>query len=444
AGPRHVEVQVLFDAHCTGVHLGERDCSLQRRHQKILEESPSPAVDPALRSQLGEAALKLSAAVGYRSAGTCEFLLDDDGQFHFLEMNTRLQVEHPVSEMITGRDLVADQLRIAAGAELGFSQADADRARRAGGHAIEVRLYAEDPDAEFLPSTGRIEALHWPATRTAQGAAGAVRIDSGIELGALVDTQFDPMLAKLIVGGRTRAEALAHLGMALDETHVLGVVTNLHFLRWIARQPVVASGEARIDTVQAIWPPRGADGEVGWPAGGAWQAAATALIAGTASGWRLNGPARIRVECDGVERMVAIEAQAAGGLPLAVVDSEGRVFVDDDGRSVEFRLAPPPDVDRAARAAAGHATGGSTEVASPMPGAVLGVHVVAGAPVQAGQPLVTLEAMKMEHVVTAAIDGVVGDLRVARGDQVARGQVLLSLTAGPGHATVAANVEELP
>jgi len=443
-GPRHVEVQVLFDAHGTGVHLGERDCSLQRRHQKILEESPSPAVDEPLRNKLGSAALTLASAVGYRSAGTCEFLLDDDGQFHFLEMNTRLQVEHPVTELITGRDLVADQLRIAAGEELRFSQANADRARRLGGHAIEVRLYAEDPDAGFLPSAGRIEALRWPAPQAGEGATSAVRIDSGIDLGTVIDTHFDPMLAKVIVGGPTRTEALANVRAALSETLVLGVVTNLHFLRWLARQPVVAAGEARIDTVEAIWPADGANGPDESPNEAVWQAAATVLAGRTAGGWRLNGPARIRVVCEGVERTVAIDPRAGAALPLAVVDTDGRAFVDDDGRSVGFGLAPPPDVDRAARAAAGHAMGGSIEIASPMPGAVLVVHVTPGTAVEAGQALVTLEAMKMEHVVTAPMDGVVNEVLVAHGDQVARGAELLSLTAGPRRATVAANVEELP
>ena len=255
AGPRHVEIQVLFDAHGHGVHLGERDCSLQRRHQKVFEESPSPAVDEDLRQRLGQAALTLAGSVGYRSAGTCEFLLDDDGRYHFLEMNTRLQVEHPVTELITGRDLVADQLRIAAGEPLGFDQAEADAARTSGGHAIEVRLYAEDPDAGFLPSIGRIEALRWPGAD--------VRVDSGIEAGSVVDLRFDPMLAKVIVGGPTRTEALARLEQALAETVVLGVVTNLHFLRWLATQPIVQAGEARIDTLEQIWPPAGNAGQLG-------------------------------------------------------------------------------------------------------------------------------------------------------------------------------------
>ncbi|HLY14261.1 MAG TPA: biotin carboxylase N-terminal domain-containing protein [Candidatus Limnocylindrales bacterium] len=436
-GPRHVEVQLLFDGYGAGVHLGERDCSLQRRHQKVLEETPSPAVDEPLRRRLGAAALSLASAVGYRSAGTCEFLLDDDGSFHFLEMNTRLQVEHPVTELITGRDLVADQLRIAAGEALGFDQADADRARANGGHAIEVRLYAEDPEAGFLPSIGRIEALGWPRS--------GARIDSGIEPGAIVDTQFDPMLAKLITGGRTRAEALVNLETALGATLVLGVVTNLRFLRWLVAQPAVRAGEARIDTLERIWPPADAPG--GGPSEGVWRAAATAL-AGSSAGWRLNGPARLRLEADGAERTIEVDRDAPGPAPApgpghpVTVSAGPVVFVDDDGRSVAFRLAPPPDVDRAARAAAGHVAGGAVDVLSPMPGRVLAVHVAAGSVVDPGQSLLTVEAMKMEHIIAAPSAGTVAEVLVAPGAQVSRGQALLALTAGPGRATVAAKMEE--
>ena len=438
-GPRHVEVQLLFDAHGNGVHLGERDCSLQRRHQKVLEETPSPAVDAQLRAQLGAAALELASAVGYRSAGTCEFLLEDDGSFHFLEMNTRLQVEHPVTELVTGRDLVADQLRIAAGEHLGFNQDDADRARAAGGHAVEVRLYAEDPETGFLPSAGRVEALEWPA---------GVRVDSGIEAGAVIDTHFDPMLAKVIAGGRSRAEALAALERALGETLVLGVVTNLRFLRWLVAAPVVRAGEARIDTLERTWPPPGTAGE--GPSEAAWLAAATELARSSETGWRLNGPARVRLEADGNERTIEIDRDAppAPGQPGPHAPSQVRagpvVFVDDGGRSVAFRLAQPPDVDRAARAAAGHAGGGQLDVPSPMPGRVLAVHVTAGAQVEAGQALLTVEAMKMEHVVTAPATGTVGELLVEPGSQVSRGQALATLTPGPGRATVAAKMEEIP
>ena len=243
-GGRHVEVQVLFDAHGNGVHLGERDCSIQRRHQKVLEEAPSPGIDAALRARLGESALTLARAVGYVSAGTCEFLVDDRGVPAFLEMNTRLQVEHPVTELVTGRDLVADQLRIAAGEPLGFAQDDVT----ATGHAVEVRLYAEDAEAGFLPQTGRVERLRWP---TGDG----IRVDAGIELGTEVGGRFDPMLAKVIAWGATRPEALDRLTAALDETVVLGLVTNLRFLRWLVRQPVVRDGAARTDTLDRIWPP---------------------------------------------------------------------------------------------------------------------------------------------------------------------------------------------
>src|SRR6185295_1799113 len=231
-GPRHVEVQLLFDQHGNGVHLGERDCSIQRRHQKVLEETPSPAVRPATRRRLTEAALALGREVGYVS-----------GEVFFLEMNTRLQVEHPVTELVTGRDLVADQIRIAAGEPLGFRQGDV----RPRGHAMEVRLYAEDAEAGFLPATGSVLALRWPSGE-------GVRVDAGIADGDEVTGRFDPMLAKIVAFGSDRREALARLTAALDETVVLGLTTNLRFLRWLVRQWAVTRGDARIDTLDAIWP----------------------------------------------------------------------------------------------------------------------------------------------------------------------------------------------
>ncbi|HET7701980.1 MAG TPA: ATP-grasp domain-containing protein, partial [Candidatus Limnocylindrales bacterium] len=276
AGPRHVEVQVLFDAQGSGVHLGERDCSLQRRHQKVLEETPSPAVRPVTRRHLTEAAIALAREVGYISAGTCEFLLDDSGAIYFLEMNTRLQVEHPVTELVTGRDLVADQIRIAGGESLGFEQRDV----RPSGHAIEVRLYAEDAEAGFLPATGPILHVRWPSGE-------GVRVDAGIAPGDEVTGRFDPMLAKVIAHGADRREALARLTEALDGTVVLGLTTNLRFLRWLVRRPEVVRGQARIDTLDAIWhedPPTIPDGT--------WAEAARLLDAG---GWRLNGTARARL-----------------------------------------------------------------------------------------------------------------------------------------------------
>jgi excisionase family DNA binding protein len=427
-GPRHVEVQVLFDAHGAGVHLGERDCSIQRRHQKILEETPSPAVTPALRARLGEAALTLAHAVGYVSAGTCEFLVDDRGEPVFLEMNTRLQVEHPVTELVTGRDLVADQLRIAAGEPLGFGQDDV----RTDGHAVEVRLYAEDADAGFLPATGRIERLHWPAGE-------GIRVDAGVAVGDEVTGRFDPMLAKVIAHGRDRAEAFDRLAAALDATVVLGLVTNLRFLRWLVRQPVVRDGEARIDTRAAIWPPPDDASEAGDEAAASagvrdvtWAAAARVLAGSPGSrqddpwsgGWRLAGPATLRLVAEGEERTVPVPAGVAEDP--AFVRAGDTVHVDEDGRSIAVGLAPPPDVDRAARAAAAALAhgGGTLELTAPMPGAVVRVHADVGSEVQAGDPIVTLEAMKMEHAVTSPIDGRLADLTVQPGDQVGRGQHL--------------------
>jgi excisionase family DNA binding protein len=415
-GPRHVEVQVLFDAEGNGLHLGERDCSLQRRHQKVLEETPSPAVRAPMRRRLTEAALALAREVGYVGAGTCEFLLDDAGRFYFLEMNTRLQVEHPVTESVTGRDLVADQIRIAAGEPLGFGQADV----RPTGHAIEVRLYAEDAEAGFLPATGPVLAIHWPT-------GDAIRVDAGIAVGDTVTGRFDPMLAKVIAHGADRREALSRLTAALDETVVLGVTTNLRFLRWLVRRREVVRGEARIDTLGAIWPPAG-DTNRTIPAGTpdvVWAEAARLLGAGA---WRLNGPARARlVADDGTERSV-VAAPLPADPSIDSVRAGDAVHLDVDGRSVSFRVAPPPDVDRAARAAAAHAhAGGPADVVAPMPGAVLAVNVSIGDLVASGDPIITLEAMKMEHVVVASRPGHIADLAVRAGDQVTRGAVLATI-----------------
>ena len=412
-GGRHVEIQVLFDALGSGVQLGERDCSIQRRHQKVLEETPSPAVGPALREQLGDAALTLGRAVAYVSAGTCEFLIDDRGEPAFLEMNTRLQVEHPVTELVTGRDLVADQMRIAAGEPLGFATAPAT------GHAVEVRLYAEDAEDGFLPATGRIESLRWPAGE-------GIRVDAGIELGTEIGGRFDPMLAKIIAWGPDRAAALDRLQAALDETVVLGVVTNLRFLRWLVRQPVVRAGDARTDTLDQFWPPDDRTDRTSI-APEAWATAATILTAGETpddwgGGWRLNAPRTVRLSADGHQRSVApgppsVESVRAGDV----------VHLDLAGRSVAFTLAPPPDVDAAARAAMAHGVVGATgptELVAPMPGAVLTVHAGPGQSVEAGDPIVTLEAMKMEHVVVAPVAGHVGEILVGAADQVTRGQLL--------------------
>jgi acetyl-CoA/propionyl-CoA carboxylase biotin carboxyl carrier protein len=428
-GARHVEVQVLFDRHGSGIHLGERDCSLQRRHQKVLEESPSPAVLQERRDELGRYALDLAAAVGYESAGTCEFLLTDRGETFFLEMNTRLQVEHPVTELVTGLDLVEEQLRIASDEPLRPTQADADERRVRGGHAIEVRLYAEDAEAGFLPATGLVERLEWPS-------GDGIRVDAGIDEGTEVGGRFDPMLAKLIAHGRDRVEALERLTGALDRTVVLGLVTNLRFLRWLVRQDAVRDGQVRIDTLDRIWPPDDWSTRAA-PPDEAWQAAARSLLgpASLQGGWRLNGPRRVRLVSDDEaagERSIAIDREpgAAIGVGTASPTAVRRgdtVHVDVAGRSVAFRLAPPPDVDRALRAAGAHHAGGPADITAPMPGAVIAVHRRLGDRVEAGDPVATLEAMKMEHLVVAPIAGAVTELGVRAGDQVARGQVLATI-----------------
>ncbi|HEX6656310.1 MAG TPA: biotin carboxylase N-terminal domain-containing protein [Candidatus Limnocylindria bacterium] len=412
-GPRHVEIQVLLDEHGSGVHLGERDCSAQRRNQKIIEEAPGPAVDAALRSRMGEAALGVASAAGYVGAGTVEFLLGDDGAFHFLEMNTRLQVEHPVTEAVTGRDLVADQLRIASGEPLGISQADV----RLTGHAFEARLYAEDPDAGFLPATGHVVDLAWPAD---------TRIDTGIRLGDEVSDRYDPMLAKLIVAGPDRAAALARLREALAATRVLGVRTNLRFLRWLLEQPVMADGEMRTDTIDRAEPPPGAV-----PDEAAWLAAAQVLAADAGSrvwggGWRLNASPRLRIAHGDEERSVPL---VDGTIDrLAAVRGGIDAFVDVGGQSEEFRLAPAPTVEEAVR----HASAGSGSQAAltaPMPGRVIAVRGDEGASVHAGQAVVVIEAMKMEHGVVSSLEGIITRLLVREGQQVARGELLAVVSA---------------
>ncbi len=417
-GPRHVEIQVLFDAHGHGVHLGERDCSAQRRHQKIVEESPGPAMTLDLRQRMGAAALAVAGAVGYQGAGTVEFLAGNDGAFYFLEMNTRLQVEHPVTEAVTGRDLVAAQLRIAAGEPLGFTQA----AVRLSGHAIEVRLYAEDPDAGFLPATGRLLHLRWPS---------GVRVDAGVAAGEAVTDRYDPMLAKLIAYGGDRADALDRMRAALGETEVLGVRTNLRFLRWLLAQPVMADGQVRTDTVESLQMPDPVE-----PDDEDWRAAALAarssgLLPGLAwgGGWRPNAAPAVRLRHGLEERRVELPPGGVSGLgPVAVDPDGGTVHLAVDGQSLEFGLAPPPTVDEAVRHAAAHG-GGHAALTAPMPGRVIAVRVAEGASVQLHEAVIVIEAMKMEHAVVAPLAGTVTRVAVAEGQQVQRGDVLAEVSA---------------
>ncbi len=413
AGSRHVEVQVLFDAHGNGVHLGERDCSAQRRNQKIVEEAPAPSVTPELRAGMGEAALSVARAAGYMSAGTVEMLLTDAGEFFFLEMNTRLQVEHPVTEAVTGRDLVADQLRIAGGAtlaELGLAHPP-----RVRGHAIEARLYAEDPESGFLPATGRLGRLSWP---------DGVRVDHGLREGDEVSDRWDPMLAKLVAHGPTRRDALDRLQAALARTRILGVRTNLRFLRWLADQPAMRNGEVRTDTIAGlVLPPAPTPTEHHW-------AAAAALLGpdggdAWSDGWRLNAPPARRLRHAGEERTIRVEAPTGAGQDA--VRLEDVVHVDVDGQSLEFTLAPPPTIEEAVRHAAAAGVEGTAVLIAPMPGRVIAVRASEGAAVRAQQPVVIIEAMKMEHAVLAPIDGTLTRIAVREGQQVTRGEALAEI-----------------
>jgi acetyl/propionyl-CoA carboxylase alpha subunit len=358
--PRHVEVQLLADAHGTVVAVGERDCSVQRRHQKVLEEAPAPGLSPALRVALHEAAVAFGRAIGYRSAGTVEFVLDGD-DFFFLELNGRIQVEHPVTEAVTGLDLIAEQLRIAAGDTL------VTDCYKLNGHAVEVRLYAED-SRTFLPQAGRVDRLDLPSDNLLQGnSSGTLRVDAGVEEGDEVGLAYDPMIAKLIAHAPSREAALDTLAAALAETQIEGVRTNLAFLRWLVSHPVVRAGDATTAFLTEH-PPLSALPILRAPA--AFRAS-----------WRLNLPAP--------------------------------------------PLAAPPDIDvESHRPGAAH---GESTVIAPMPGTVIRVEVAPGDAVRARQPLVVLEAMKMEIPVHSPFEGTVTAVHVAEGDRVAGGTVLVEL-----------------
>ncbi|MGK2948072.1 MAG: biotin carboxylase N-terminal domain-containing protein, partial [Acidimicrobiales bacterium] len=451
AAARHVEVQILGDRHGALVHLGERECSIQRRHQKIIEESPSPAVDDALRSAMGDAALALAGALGYESAGTVEFLLDDaTGAFYFLEVNTRLQVEHPVTEAVTGLDLVREQLRIAAGEPLGYQQADVTFT----GHAVEARLYAEDVAAGFLPATGTLVAFE-PAPDP------AVRWDSGVETGSAVGLQFDPMLAKVIAHGPTRAEAAGRLALALERLHLGGVTTNAAFLAATLRHPAFLAGDTTTDFLDRHHPaaaPELSDPERARLAVAAalWRQgqrrADAPVLAGLPSGWRnARLPAQRTDLALGGDRIeVTYEAQRDGSFLVTVDGDEPRsarvlgwsptsIDVEVDGHRRPHRITAAGDrlLLQAARGTvelielprfsppeAASAAGG---LVAPMPGVAREVRVAVGDHVTAGQVLVVLEAMKMEHHITAPGDGTVTEVHVQADGQVHNGQVLLVL-----------------
>jgi geranyl-CoA carboxylase alpha subunit len=444
--PRHVEVQVFADTQGKVIHLGERDCSIQRRHQKVIEEAPSPAVNPELRARMGEAAVRAAKAIGYVGAGTIEFLLAE-GDFVFMEMNTRLQVEHPVTELVTGLDLVALQLRVAAGEPLPFAQEDV----HLDGHAIEARLYAENSDAGFIPQTGTL--LRW------QAPAG-VRVDAGVDSGTEITSHYDPLLAKIVAHGRTREEARQKLVAALRDTTALGVTTNKAFLIGCLEHPEFTARRATTDFIAAHFAPK-ADAD---PRSELLAAAALIFAMKSAARlpqpelafWRSSGTATthftlglgnravpLRLTFLGGNRFEAAVGDtrnevelldcrsdtwriAFAGLQLSVrhaFDAEGRLHLEVDGaQAVVTDLAMQPAQSR-------ESATGSGRLTPPMNGRVVAVLAEAGARVTRGQGLIVLESMKMEHTLPAPCDGVLAELACAVGDQVAPGKLLARVEA---------------
>ncbi|WP_328881481.1 acetyl/propionyl/methylcrotonyl-CoA carboxylase subunit alpha [Streptomyces sp. NBC_00299] len=435
--PRHIEIQVLADGHGNVVHLGERECSLQRRHQKIIEEAPSVLLDEATRAGMGEAAVQAARSCGYRGAGTVEFIVPggDPSSYYFMEMNTRLQVEHPVTELITGLDLVEWQLRVAAGEPLAFAQEDV----RLTGHAVEARICAEDPARGFLPSGGTVRKLREP-----QG--DGIRTDSGLSEGTEVGSLYDPMLSKVIAYGPDRATALRKLRAALAETVTLGVQTNAGFLRRLLAHPAVVAGELDTGLVERVVDDLVATDvpdevyeaaaavrmEALRPRGDGWTDPFS-----VPSGWRLGGTPKpvgfpLRVQDP-------VEYAPRGSATV----TDGRVSVTLDGVRHTFDLAALPDGtwlgrdgdawhvrdhDPVAASLTGAGHSGADSLTAPMPGTVTVVKVAVGDEVAAGQSLLVVEAMKMEHVISAPHAGTVAELDVTPGTTVAMDQVLAVIT----------------
>lgn len=466
--PRHIEIQVFGDTHGNCVYLFERDCSVQRRHQKVLEEAPAPGMTPALRAQMGEAAVAAAKAVNYVGAGTVEFIVEQPGgyerpdqmKFYFMEMNTRLQVEHPVTEAITGLDLVEWQLRVASGEPLPLQQQDL----RIQGHAIEARICAENPDNNFLPATGSLNVYALPECVTFE--RGAVRVDSGVRQGDAISPFYDSMVAKLIVHGDTREQALARLDEALAQTHIVGLATNVQFLRRVAKTDAFA--QAKLDT--ALIPREQAvlfhQEPVGLPLAAA-AAVAQTLLKERASegvdpfsrrdGFHTHGVVQRRFEFEfgGEHAKAWLTYERGGSLHLAVGEGEtavaGPLVFAPQADGIELQFAGQRTraavyaqgevdhvftplgatqitaIDLLAHAGEVAAEGG--RLTAPMPGKVVSFAVKAGDAVTKGQPLAVMEAMKMEHTIAAPADGVVQELLYAPGDQVAEGAELLKLVA---------------
>jgi 3-methylcrotonyl-CoA carboxylase alpha subunit len=465
--PRHVEVQVFADQHGGVVYLFDRDCSVQRRHQKVLEEAPAPGLSADLRRAMGEAAVAAARAVNYVGAGTVEFIMTGSSQFYFMEMNTRLQVEHPVTEMVTGLDLVEWQLRVACGEPLPLTQAQL----KLDGHAIEARIYAEHPARGFLPSTGTLKHLRMPEgvefTIGAGNTRAAVRIDSGVREGDTITPFYDPMIAKLIVHGATRAEALARMSRALRACEVVGPHTNVEFLQRIVTSEPFSSGDLDTGLIErhhdALFAPARK------PFREALALACGALLTregGTAHGaspwdalshWRLNGGYAQTLAWRDVENDSAFTASFARdsggptlehagqrdsftwwsgtaahevGATLGDVHVTGRVFVDGDVFHV-FCLGEAQAFEwQNLLAHAADAEHGEGRLTAPMPGKVIAVLVEAGTRVEKGTPLIVMEAMKMEHTIGAPAAGTVAEVLYAVGDQVTDGAQLLVLDVG--------------
>ncbi|WP_425261781.1 acetyl/propionyl/methylcrotonyl-CoA carboxylase subunit alpha [Rubrivivax sp. RP6-9] len=459
--PRHIEIQVFGDSHGQCIHLFERDCSVQRRHQKVLEEAPAPGMTAARRAEMGAAAVAAAQAVGYVGAGTVEFIAEtlDDGdlRFYFMEMNTRLQVEHPVTEAVTGLDLVEWQLRVAAGERLPKQQHEL----HLHGHAIEARICAENPDAGFLPATGTLQVARWPQHVAFERHGVLPRVDSGFGEGDAISPYYDSMVAKLIVWGADRAQALARLDAALRDTHLMGLHTNVAFLRRVVNTQAFATADldtALIEREHAALfeaPPLAAE----WAAAGvvAHALAQEAALEGAdpwsrRDGWRLHGGAqrRFELELQGTRQVVTVQrlhdgdtvlclgaqrwplrARALGGdrhdVLLGTQRATLSVYADGERHAVfaPWASAVVTELDPIAHAADGAGAGG--RLTAPMPGKVVAFLAAAGDTVQRGQALAVMEAMKMEHTLTAPRDGVVAELLYAVGDQVAEGGELLRL-----------------
>ncbi|MFF0185953.1 acetyl-CoA carboxylase biotin carboxylase subunit [Streptomyces sp. NPDC005244] len=431
--PRHIEIQVLADGHGRVVHLGERECSLQRRHQKIIEEAPSVFLDPATRAAMGEAAVQAARSCGYRGAGTVEFIVPggDASSYYFMEMNTRLQVEHPVTELVTGLDLVEWQLRVAAGEPLPYEQDDITLT----GHAVEARICAEDPARGFLPSGGTVLALREP-----QG--DGVRTDSGLSEGTEVGSLYDPMLSKVIAYGPDRPTALRRLRAALADTVTLGVQTNAGFLRRLLAHPDVVAGDLDTGLVEreaAGLVPDGVPDEVYeaaaavrldalTPAGDGWTDPFS-----VPTGWRLGGipkPAAFSLRVlDPVEYTPRGTHTVGEGQVAVTLDGVRHTFhraadwIGRDGDAWHVR-----DHDPVAASLTGSAHAGADSLTAPMPGTVTVVKVAVGDEVTAGQSLLVVEAMKMEHVISAPHAGTVSELDVTPGTTVAMDQILAVVT----------------